>query len=74
MIERKHKVYLQNFVEKNMHILPQPKKIERLNGSFCIDKNCDIHTNPLFLSQANRFAELLLTGALNLYCKSLIVD
>lgn len=59
MIERKHKVYLQNFVERNMHILPQPKKIERLNGSFCIDKNCDIHTNPLFLSQANRFAELV---------------
>ena len=42
-----------------MHILPQPKKIEILNGSFCIDKNCDIHTNPLFLGQANRFAELV---------------
>lgn len=42
-----------------MHIIPQPKKIERLNGSFCIDADCRIHANPLFVAQAQRFASLV---------------
>lgn len=42
-----------------MHILPQPKKIERLKGSFAIDGNCTIYTDDCFVDEAQRFAALV---------------
>ena len=42
-----------------MHILPQPKKIERLNGSFCIDKDCKIYADPTYVKEASRLADLV---------------
>lgn len=42
-----------------MHILPQPKKIDRLNGNFCFDKDCKIYSDEVFLGEAQRFASLV---------------
>lgn len=42
-----------------MHIIPQPKKIERLSGSFCINKDCKIYADPTYVKEASRLADLV---------------
>ena len=42
-----------------MHILPQPKKIERLKGSFCLEDGSNIYCDELFRAEAQRFADLV---------------
>ncbi len=42
-----------------MHIIPQPKKIERLSGIFCIDKDCKIYTDADYTDEVVRFVDLV---------------
>ncbi len=42
-----------------MHIIPQPKKIARLEGNFSIKGSAVIYTDDAFVEQAKRFADLV---------------
>lgn len=51
-----------------MKVIPQPKKIERINGNFCIEQGDRIYCDEQFAVQARRFAEMVY------YCSSITLE
>lgn len=46
-----------------MKIIPQPKKVEKISGTFCIEQGDAVFCNMQFKTQAERFVELVNNSA-----------